>query len=282
MLIGRRIRRIQNAVYRILRAGKNDWTCLPGIPGYPHDEPMCLDKTSMQCKRLAQPSIRVARGRGDAVRGHEPSYRYHSRQDWQRKPAPIPGVKILSTTNISKERREELLKILKTRFEKNMKRHEGLEWGHLQGRLVRKRGVLWTLSEMERTGGEPDVIGRDENTGEYIFCDCSAESPKGRRGVCYNREGQEKREKEGLPVQGNVLDMAAAMGIEPLTEEEYRDLQNLGSFDSKTQSWLKTPSEITKLGGAIFGDRRFGRVFVYHNTAPCFYRARGFRGSLKI
>ena len=130
-----------NAVYRILRAGKNDWTCLPGIPGYPHDEPMCLDKTSMQCKRLAQPSIRVARGRGDAVRGHEPSYRYHSRQDWQRKPAPIPGVKILSTTNISKERREELLKILKTRFEKNMKRHEGLERSHLRGRFVWKSGV---------------------------------------------------------------------------------------------------------------------------------------------
>jgi hypothetical protein len=188
----------------------------------------------------------------------------------------------MATTTISKEQREELLKTLKARFEKNMKRHEGLEWSDLQARLVRKGGALWSLSEMERTGGEPDVIGRDKDTGEYIFCDCSAESPQGRRNVCYDREGQKKREKEGLPVAGNVLDMAATVGIEPLTEEQYRELQKLGSFDTKTQSWLKTPSEITKLGGAIFGDRRFGRVFVYHNTAPCFYRGRGFRGSLKV
>jgi len=188
----------------------------------------------------------------------------------------------MSTATISKNKLEDLLKTLKARFEKNMKRHEGLEWRDLQARLVRKSGALWSLIEMERTGGEPDTIGRDKDTGEYVFCDCSAESPQGRRNVCYNREGQEKREKEGLPVAGNVLDMAAAMGIDPLTEDQYRELQKLGSFDTKTQSWLKTPSEITKQGGAIFGDRRFGRVFVYHNTAPCFYRGRGFRGSVKI
>jgi hypothetical protein len=188
----------------------------------------------------------------------------------------------MPTAAISKEQREQLLKTLKARFEKNMKRHEGLEWSDLQARLVRKSGALWSLIEMERTGGEPDVIGRGKETGEYVFCDCSAESPQGRRNVCYDREGQKKREKEGLPVAGNVLDIASAMGIEPLTEEQYGDLQKLGNFDTKTQSWLKTPSEITKLGGAIFGDRRFGRVFVYHNTASCFYRGRGFRGSLKI
>lgn len=188
----------------------------------------------------------------------------------------------MPTATISKEQRDEVLKALKARFEKNRKRHEGLEWSDVQARLVHKSGALRSLSEMERTGGEPDVIGKDKNTGEYVFCDCSAESPLGRRNVCYDREGQKKREKEGLPVAGNVLDMAAAMGIEPLTEEQYRDLQTLGSFDTKSQSWLQTPSEITKLGGAIFGDRRFGRVFVYHNTAPCFYRARGFRGSLRV
>jgi hypothetical protein len=188
----------------------------------------------------------------------------------------------MSTATISQEAREELLNALKARFEKNMKRHVGLKWSDVQARLVRKSGALWSLSEMERTGGEPDVIGRDKDTGEFVFCDCSAESPQDRRNVCYNREGQKKREKEGLPVAGNVLDMAAAMGIEPLTEEQYRELQKLGSFDTKSQSWLKTPPEIIKLGGAIFGDRRFDRVFVYHNTAPCFYRGRGFRGSLKI
>jgi hypothetical protein len=188
----------------------------------------------------------------------------------------------MSTATLSKEQREDLLKALKARFEKNMRRHADLEWSGVEARLIRKRGALWSLSEMERTGGDPDVIGRDKDTGEYVFCDCSAESPLGRRNVCYDRAGEKKREKEGLPVAGNVLDTAAAMGIEPLTEEQYRELQKLGSFDTKTQSWLKTPSEITKLGGAIFGDRRFGRVFVYHNTAPCFYRGRGFRGSLKI
>jgi hypothetical protein len=181
-----------------------------------------------------------------------------------------------------KEQREALLQLLKERFEQNTKRHEGVAWADVQVRLSRKGKALWSLNEMERTGGEPDVIGRDKETGEYVFCDCSAESPQGRRNVCYDRKGQEKREKEGLPVTGNVLDMAAAMGIEPLTEEQYRELQKLGSFDTKSQSWLKTPAEITRLGGAIFGDRRFGRVFVYHNTAPCFYRARGFRGLLKV
>ncbi len=163
-----------------------------------------------------------------------------------------------------------------------MKRHEGLAWADVQARLERESRTLWSLSEMEKSGGEPDVIGRDKKTGEYVFCDCSAESPLGRRNVCYDRAGQHKREKEGLQLAGNVLDMAAAMGVEPLTEEQYMTLQKLGSFDTKTQSWLKTPAEITKLGGAIFGDRRFGRVFVYHNTAPCFYRARGFRGILKV
>jgi hypothetical protein len=188
----------------------------------------------------------------------------------------------MSAVILSNEQREELLKILKERFEKNMRRHEELEWAGLKATLVRKSGALWSLHEMERTGGEPDVIGRDKETGAYVLCDCSAESPQGRRNVCYDPAGQKKREKEGLRLAGNVLDMAAAMGIEPLTEEQYRELQKLGNFDMKTQSWLKTPAEITKLGGAIFGDRRFGRVFVYHNTAPCFYRARGFRGLLKV
>lgn len=183
---------------------------------------------------------------------------------------------------LSKQQREQLLKTLQQRFEKNMQRHQGLAWAGLEARLTRNSAALWSLHEMERTGGEPDVIGKDKDTGEYIFCDCSPESPQGRRNVCYNREGQQKREKEGLPVAGNVLDMATAMGIQPLTEEQYRDLQKLGSFDTKSQSWLITPPEIIKLGGAIFGDRRFDRVFVYHNTAPCFYRARGFRGSLKV
>jgi len=172
--------------------------------------------------------------------------------------------------------------VLKERFEKHTKRHEGISWTDVQARLVRKGAALWSLSEMERTGGEPDVIGRYKDTGEFIFCDCSAESPDGRRNVCYDRKGQEKREKEGLPLTGNVLDMAAAMGIEPLTEVEYLELQKLGNFDTKSQSWLKTPEEICRQGGAIFGDRRFGRVFVYHNTSPCFYRARGFRGLVRI
>lgn len=188
----------------------------------------------------------------------------------------------MAAGTLSTKKREELLGILKERFASNMERHRGLEWADVEARLVRNSRALWALSEMERTGGEPDVIGKDKGTDEYVFCDCAVESPQGRRNICYDRDGQKKREKEGLPVAGNVLDMAAAMGIEPLTEEQYRELQKLGNFDTKSQSWLKTPTEITRLGGAIFGDRRFGRVFVYHNTAPCFYRARGFRGLLRV
>jgi hypothetical protein len=179
------------------------------------------------------------------------------------------------------DQRQELLRVLKARFEKNMNRHIGLEWAKVQAKLEANPDKLWSLNEMERTGGEPDVVGYDKKTGEYIFCDCSPESPKGRRNVCYDHEGQKAREKQGLH-PGNVMDMASAMGIEPLTEEEYRELQKLGEFDTKTQSWLKTPADIRKLGGAIFADRRFGRVFVYHNTAPCFYSGRAFRGSLRV
>ncbi len=188
----------------------------------------------------------------------------------------------MTTATLSKEEREGRLRELKARFERHMERHKGLAWADVQAALVRKRRALWSLREMEGTGGEPDVIGKDEESGEYVFCDCSAETPPGRRNICYDRKGQEKREKEGLHPAGNMLDMAAAMGIEPLTEEQYRELQRLGSFDTKTQSWLKTPVDIAKLGGAIFGDRRFGHVFVYHNTAPCFYRGRGFRGLLRV
>lgn len=183
---------------------------------------------------------------------------------------------------LSKAQAQELLQTLQARFEKHMARHQGLVWAQVQSRLEANPKALWALSEMERTGGEPDVIGHEKQTGAYTFCDCSAESPKGRRSVCYNREGQQKREKEGLPVAGNVVDMAAAMGIEPLDEEQYRQLQTLGEFDTKTQSWLKTPAEITQLDGAIFADRRFNRVFIYHNTAPCFYKGRGFRGCLRV
>ena len=191
-------------------------------------------------------------------------------------------MKTMPKTILSRQQREELLSVLKARFEKNMSRHKGIPWAEVQARVEADAQKLWSLNEMERTGGEPDVTGKDKTTGEFIFCDCSAESPQGRRNVCYDGEGQKKREKEGLPIAGNMLDMSVAMGIEPLTEEQYRDLQKLGSFDTKSQSWLKTPDEITRLGGAIFGDRRFGRVFVYHNTAPCFYRARGFRGLVRV
>ncbi|MFZ0590733.1 MAG: DUF4256 domain-containing protein [Bryobacteraceae bacterium] len=183
---------------------------------------------------------------------------------------------------VSPGERQELLRALKARFEKNMNRHKGLEWAEVQARLGAYAERLWSLNEMERTGGEPDVVGHDKETGEYIFFDCSAQSPKARRNVCYDREGQKAREKQGLHPEGNVIDFAAAMGIEPLTEGQYRELQELGEFDTKTQSWLKTPSDIRELGGAIFADRRFGRVFVYHNTAPCFFSARAFRGSLRV
>ena len=181
---------------------------------------------------------------------------------------------------LSPEQREELLRVLQARFEKNMNLHKGFEWAAVQAKLEANGEKLWSLNEMEKTGGEPDVVGHDKKTGEYIYYDCSAESPKGRRSVCYDREGQEAR-KEHKP-DNNAKDMAAAMGIELLTEEQYRELQKLGDFDTKTSSWLKTPSDIRKLGGAIFADRRYDHVFVYHNSAPSYYAARGFRGSLRV
>ncbi|MDT3428840.1 hypothetical protein J2Z22_004434 [Paenibacillus forsythiae] len=185
-----------------------------------------------------------------------------------------------SNKELSPEQREGLLKILSARFEKNMNRHQGLEWANVQAKLEANTEKLWPLHEMERTGGEPDVIGHDNKTGEYIFYDCSAESPKGRRSVCYDREALESR-KEHKP-KNNAVEMAAAMGIELLTEEQYRELQQLGSFDLKTSSWVITPASIRKLGGAIFCDRRYDTVFVYHNGAESYYAARGFRGSLRI
>jgi Protein of unknown function (DUF4256) len=182
--------------------------------------------------------------------------------------------------DLSPERREELIRALNARFEKNMNRHRGLEWDRAQAKLEVNAEKLWSLNEMERTGGEPDVVGHDKKTGEYIFYDCSAESPKGRRSVCYDREALESR-KEHKP-EDNAIDMAAAMGIALLTEEQYRDLQKLGDFDTKTSSWVKTPSNIRKLGGAIFCDRRYDTVFVYHNGAESYYAARAFRGSLRV
>jgi hypothetical protein len=178
------------------------------------------------------------------------------------------------------EQREELLRALKARFEKNMDRHKGLEWTKVKAKLEANSEKLWSLHEMERTGGEPDVVGHDKKKGEYIFFDCSAESPKGRVAVCYDREGLDSR-KEHKP-KNNAVDMAAAMGIELLTEDQYQELQQLGEFDMKTSSWVKAPVEIRKLGGALFGDRRFGRVFVYHNGAQSYYSARAFRGSLRV
>jgi len=181
---------------------------------------------------------------------------------------------------LSKKLREELLTALQARFEKNMNRHKGLEWAEAQAKLEADAEKLWSLHEMERTGGEPDVVGHDEKTGEYIFYDCCAESPNGRRSLCYDRAALESR-KENKP-KGNALDMAAAMGIELLTEEQYRDLQKLGDFDTKTSSWVKTPAAIRKLGGALFCDRRYNTVFLYHNGAESYYAARGFRGWLRV
>jgi hypothetical protein len=181
---------------------------------------------------------------------------------------------------VSPEQGEELLGALKSRFEKNMNRHKGLEWANVQAKLNANAEKLWSINEMERTGGEPDVVGHDKKTGEYIFYDCSAESPKGRRSVCYDREALESR-KENKPAD-NAMDMATAMGIELLTEEQYRELQKLGNFDTKTSSWVKTPSDIRKLGGALFCDRRYDAVFVYHNGAESYYAARAFRGSLRV
>ena len=182
--------------------------------------------------------------------------------------------------DMSPEQREAVLGALKARFERNMNRHKGLEWAQVQAKLQANAERLWSLKEMERTGGEPDVIGRDSKTGEYIFCDCSAESPKGRRSLCYDREALDSR-KENKP-ENSAVDVAAAMGLELLTEEQYRALQNLGKFDTKTSSWVKTPSDIRKLGGALFCDRRYNTVFVYHNGAESYYAARGFRCSLRI
>jgi len=181
---------------------------------------------------------------------------------------------------LSTEQREVLLRALKARFEKNMRRHEGLEWAKVQAKLEADPEKLWSLNEMERTGGEPDVVGHDKKTGEYSFYDCSAESPGGRRNVCYDREALEAR-KANKP-EDNAIDMAVAMGIEILTEEQYRELQKLGNFDTKTSSWIKTPSDIRKLGGALFADRRYDTVFVYHNSAPSYYGVRAFRGSLRV
>jgi Protein of unknown function (DUF4256) len=181
---------------------------------------------------------------------------------------------------LSPKQSEELLGALKARFEKNINRHQGLAWAEVQAKLQANAEKLWSLSEMERTGGEPDVVGHDKKTGEYIFYDCSAESPKGRRSVCYDREALESR-KENKPAD-NAMDMATAMGIELLTEEQYRELQKLGNFDTKTSSWVKTPLEIRRLGGALFCDRRYETVFVYHNGAESYYAARAFRGALKV
>src|SRR5437016_2785320 len=181
---------------------------------------------------------------------------------------------------LSPDQREELLSALKARFEENMNRHKGLEWAKVQAKLEANTDKLRSLNEMERTGGEPDVVGHDKKAGEYIFYDCSAESPEGRRSVCYDREGLESR-KEHKPAN-SAIDMAAAMGIELLTEEQYRALQKVGHFDTKTSSWLKTPSDIRKLGGAIFADYRYGNVFVYHNGAQSYYGGRAFRGSLRV
>jgi len=188
-----------------------------------------------------------------------------------------------STSNkkqLSQGQREELLRALKARFENNMDRHKGLEWAKVQTKLEANREKLWSLNEMERTGGEPDVVAHDRKTGEYIFWDCSTETPKGRTSVCYDREGLESR-KEHRP-KNTAMDMAATMGIELLTEEQYLELQNFGDFDTKTSSWVKTPADIRELGGALYCDRRYGRVFVGHNGAQSYYAARAFRGSLRV
>jgi hypothetical protein len=181
---------------------------------------------------------------------------------------------------LSPKQREELLTALKARFEKNMNRHKGLDWAKVQARVEANAGRLWSLNEMERTGGEPDVVGQDKQTGEYVFYDCSAQSPKGRTSLCYDREALDSR-KEFKP-KNNAMDMAAAMGVELLTEEQYLELQKLGEFDTKTSSWIATPADIRKLGGALYCDRRYGRVFVFHNGAESYYSGRGFRGWLRV
>lgn len=186
----------------------------------------------------------------------------------------------MPTVSLSKKQRDDLLATLKARFEKNMDRHKGIDWAKLQARLEANAEKLWSVSEMERTGGEPDVVGHDKKTGEYVFYDCSAESPAGRRSFCYDPEALASR-KEAKP-KNSAVGLAGAMGVELLTEEQYRELQKLGSFDLKTSSWVKTPPDIRKLGGAIFCDRRYNTVFTYHNGAESYYAARGFRASLKL
>ena len=186
----------------------------------------------------------------------------------------------MANLTLSKKQSEEILKVLQARFEKNMNRHKGLEWAQVQAKLEANAQKLWPLHEMERTGGEPDVVVQDKKTGEYLFYDCSAESPKDRRNLCYDRAALDSR-KQNKP-KNNAMDVAAAIGVELLTEEQYRELQKLGNFDTKTSSWVKTPSNIRKLGGALFCDRRFDTVFVYHNGAESYYAARGFRGSLRV
>jgi hypothetical protein len=193
---------------------------------------------------------------------------------------PLPKIEV--NLELSPEQGEELLKTLQVRFEKNMNRHKGLEWSKIQAKLEAHPEKLSSLHAMESTGGEPDVVGYDKKTGEYIFYDCSEQSPQGRRSICYDREGQAEREKKGVHPAGNALDIAAAIGIELLNEDGYRELQKLGEFDTKTESWIQTPADIRKLGGALFCDRRYGHVFVFHNSAPSFYAARGFRGSLRV
>lgn len=186
----------------------------------------------------------------------------------------------INSIELTPEQREELLEVLKNRFEKNMNRHEGLEWGKVQEKVEDNPEKLWSLYEMERTEGEPDVIGYDREKDQYIFCDCSAESPKGRRSFCYDREALDSRKKH--KPENSVIDMATAMGIDLLTEEQYRELQKLGTFDIKTSSWVQTPADIRERGGALFCDSRYGHVFVYHNGADSYYAARGFRGLLRV
>jgi hypothetical protein len=189
-------------------------------------------------------------------------------------------INTMTNTSLSKQQREELLRTLKQRFEKNMNRHTGLGWTQVEARLEADAAKLWSLQEMERTGGEPDVVGEDKKTGEYIFYDCSPESPKDRRSLCYDRAALDAR-KENIP-KNSVTDLAAAIGVELLSEEQYRELQTLGAFDTKTSSWVQTPPAIRKLGGALFCDRRYNTVFTYHNGAESYYAARGFRGSLRV
>ena len=193
-----------------------------------------------------------------------------------------PIQKIAIDLEVSPIQREALLKTLQGRFEKNRNRHIDLDWSKIQAKLETRPEKLASLHAMESTGGEPDVVGYDPETDEYVFIDCSIESPNGRRSICYDREGQAEREKKGVYPAGNAVDLAAAMNIELLNEEQYRALQKLGEFDTRTESWIQTPPDIRKLGGALFCDRRYGHVFVFHNSAPSFYAARGFRGSLRI